>query len=392
MVDMLPAGTSVRTVLLRCVAVLAMLCAVIHFVVAGSHYQEYWLFGVFMVVVGWLQLVWAVAITTRPSRLLLAAGAAVNVGVIGVYVVTRTLGDVLGPTPDQVEPVGFGDMFCTLCEAAIVAVAVLLLLRPFDRRVTPRGMAAVMMPVSGLAMALLSFALVDGGPEMVMSMSPAGASAPAISLATTSPGGPVTLPDPNMQMEPGMKMASGACTGLPTRAQQTAAVDLVDTSWSAAKKYQSLAAATAAGFRPVTPSGRAVVHYINAANYLATARGGSILDPPAPQSLVYANTPNGAVLAAVMYIAPPRTSSEPDPGGCLTQWHVHTNLCFSRRALAVVGLADPSCPPDSVNRVSPPMLHVWFVPIPGGPTAVDATDAEVVRAAEEVGGPHNGTA
>jgi hypothetical protein len=38
------------------------------------------------------------------------------------------------------------------------------------------------------------------------------------------------------------------------------------------------------------------------------------------------------------------------------------------------------------------MMHVWFAPIPGGPTAVDAPDAQVVRAAEQVHGPHNGIA
>jgi hypothetical protein len=38
------------------------------------------------------------------------------------------------------------------------------------------------------------------------------------------------------------------------------------------------------------------------------------------------------------------------------------------------------------------MLHVWFVPSPGGPTAVGATDAQIVHAAEQVGGPHNGSA
>jgi len=27
------------------------------------------------------------------------------------------------------------------------------------------------------------------------------------------------------------------------------------------------------------------------------------------------------------------------------------------------------------------MMHVWFVPVPGGPTAIDASDAQIVRAA-----------
>jgi len=38
------------------------------------------------------------------------------------------------------------------------------------------------------------------------------------------------------------------------------------------------------------------------------------------------------------------------------------------------------------------MMHVWFAPIPGGPTAIDAPDSAVVHAAEKVGHPNNGTA
>jgi len=38
------------------------------------------------------------------------------------------------------------------------------------------------------------------------------------------------------------------------------------------------------------------------------------------------------------------------------------------------------------------MMHIWFVPIPGGPTAIDAPDRQVVQAAEHVAAPANGTA
>jgi hypothetical protein len=58
----------------------------------------------------------------------------------------------------------------------------------------------------------------------------------------------------------------------------------------------------------------------------------------------------------------------------------------------VVTAAHPTCPAGSQNHVTPPMMHVWFVPIPGGPTAIDAPDAQVVRAAERVASPANGTA
>ena len=143
----------------------------------------------------------------------------------------------------------------------------------------------------------------------------------------------------------------------------------------------------------MTPTGAPVVHYISAASYRSTVLGGPVLNYQAPQSLVYANTPKGAVLAAAMYITAPGGAT-PQPGGCLTQWHVHTNLCLTR-GLGVVGIEDaahPACPAGSRNRVTPPMIHVWFVPIPGGPTAVDAPDAQVVRAAEQVTSPANARA
>jgi hypothetical protein len=217
-----------------------------------------------------------------------------------------------------------------------------------------------------------------------MTGTPTPAAASPIKLATTSPAGDITTPTPMMKMEPGMAMANqAACTATPTKSQQQAAVTLVNNTWSqAGTTYQSLAAAKAAGYRPITPTGRPVVHYLSPSAYLATVHGGPILDTAQPQSLVYANTPKGAVLAAAMYMAP-KGATPPQPGGCLTQWHVHTNLC-TNRTQGVVALADPTCPTGSTNKVTQPMLHIWFVPIPGGPTAVDAPDAQVVQAAEQV--------
>lgn len=381
-----------RSALVWVIAIVASVPAMIHFAVAGDHFQEYWAFGVFMLVVAWLQLAWVVGVVVRPTPRLLAAGAALNMAVIVAYVVTRTVGDVIGPTPAAVEPVGLGDAVCTACEALVVIMAVLLTVGRFDRAVPRAGVLRASAAAAALAAVLLSVALVDGGPEMAMSMdessSPPSAS---ISLDTDSPAGPITMPAPDMQMAPGMQMADGSCTQSPTTGQQHAAVRLVDTSWTDARKYQSLAAAKTAGYRPVTPTGRPVVHYLNPANYRAILEGGQAIDPSAPASLVYANTPSGAVLAAVMYIQSPRAGSTSDPGGCLTQWHVHTNLCFAR-GQGVVGVTDPTCPAGSVNRTSPPMLHIWFVPIPGGPTAIDATDRQIVHAAEHVPSPRNPTA
>jgi hypothetical protein len=407
-------------VVLAGLAMLSVLAAVIHFAVAGSHFQEYWLFGVFMLGVAWLQLGWAAAALFRPTRLLVSSGAVLNAAVIVVYTLTRTVGDIVGPDPGDVEPAGFGDLLCTVAEAAIVAGCLWLLVTRVSRAVRRDQASLAAAAGAGVLAALLSVALVDGGPEMVMTAGPgpaasaagsgaaaagmAGMTSPGSSgrtgtmapvhLATSSPAGFITDPDPGMQMEPGMKMASPvACTASATAAQQRAAVQLVNASWRGAQQYRSLAAARAAGYRPITPSGLPVVHYLNPAFYRDTLLGGPVLDTSQPQSLVYANTPKGAVLVAAMYITTPRGAT-PQPGGCLTQWHVHTNLCL-RAGLGVVGVTGaghPACPAGSRNRVTPAMMHVWFVPIPGGPTAVDAPDAQVVRAAEQVAAPHNGTA
>ena len=391
------------------VAILSAATAVIHFAVAGEHFQEYWVFGVFMLVVAWLQAVWGAALVFRPARWLIASGAILNTGVIAVYLVTRTVGDVIGPTPNSVEPVGFGDALCTVLEAAVVVSCLWLLLSAKDWRVR-RVLVSVIPAVTGLATAvLLSVALVAGGSEMVMTAAAVTASmtashtrrmrmsmpqTAALRIPTTSPAGDVTMPDPNMQMAAGMRMASSVmCDATPTQAQRAATVRLVNASWRAARRFRSLDVAKAAGYVPITPPGLAVVHYLNYRYYLATARGGPVLNTAEPQSLVYANTPKGAVLAAAMYIAPPGRAT-PQPGGCLTQWHVHTNLCQTAFGV-VVGLVtagDPTCPAGSTNHVTPPMMHVWFVPIPGGPTAIDASDMQIVRAAERVGGFGNGPA
>jgi hypothetical protein len=385
-----------RRVALYCLAIISVATAVIHFAVAGEHFQEYWLFGVFMLVTAWLQLLWAIVVITRPSRLLLWCGVILDVGVVIVYIVTRTIGDVVGPTPNAVEPVGFGDAFCTVLEAIVAVSCLWLLFARAGRQVTRHRLVLTTAAAGAATAVLLSLSLVAGGPEMVMSMSASpstnmpGMQAPAIKLANATPAGDITMPDADMQMAAGMKMASPVpCTAAPTAAQQKAAVSLVNAAWLGASKYQSLAAAKAAGYRPLTPAGQAVVHYINPAYYLATLTGGPVLDTADPQSLVYANTPRGAVLAAAMYITAPHGAT-PQPGGCLTQWHVHTNLCLSRGR--VVAQEDPTCPAGSRNRVTPPMMHVWFVPIPGGPTAIDAPDAQVVQAAERVTAPHNGSA
>jgi hypothetical protein len=214
-----------------------------------------------------------------------------------------------------------------------------------------------------------------------------GSGATPLSLATTSPAGNITWPLAMGAMGSGMQMVTPNCTTEPTSQQQSAAVSLVDQTVAALTPFESLAAAKAAGYVPITPSGATVVHYANPA-YLNSPQ---TLDPGAIESLVYANTPRGAILVAAMYAMANNQVGQtpPMPGGCLTEWHVHTNLCFSNTTGVVVGVEHSgTCAAGSTNHVTQPMIHVWLAPIPGGPLAVDAPDAQVVAAAAQLPAPN----
>jgi hypothetical protein len=405
--DLSPNGQVVplRVIALRCLAIAGSVAAVIHFAVTSSHFQQYWAYGVFMLGAGLAQACWSVLAASRRGdrRAVLWTGLVLNLAIILVYVVTRTAGDVIGPGAGTAEAFGLGDGLCTALEAVVAVGCGALLVASADRPVPAARMIRAVAATGVAGAVVLGVALLDGGPEMGFgsaaamampggsSMSGASMSGASISLPTSDPAGNISMPDTSMIM-PGMAMASSAgCTATPSAAQQRAAVTLVDNSWSGAQKYQSLAAARAAGYVPITPTGHAVVHYLNRRYYLDTVMGGPVLNTSDPQSLVYANTPHGAVLVAAMYITGPGGPT-PQPGGCLTQWHVHTNLCLTRGLGVVATTGDGPCPSGSANRVTPPMIHVWFVPIPGGPTAIDAPDQQVVQAAERVSAPSNGTA
>jgi hypothetical protein len=69
----------------------------------------------------------------------------------------------------------------------------------------------------------------------------------------------------------------------------------------------------------------------------------------------------------------------PDPGGPLTAWHEHTNICVTPFGFEF-SLMSPTatCPFGAIDISVSPMLHVWIVDNPGGRFAVDI-DPKVVK-------------
>ncbi len=92
--------------------------------------------------------------TSRPSTLGFRIGAAVNVAVIGVWIVSRTTGMPLGPEPWQVESVGALDLAATAAEA-LIAVLCAAFLAGVTRRPGARWLPARFRGLHPVAMAVM---------------------------------------------------------------------------------------------------------------------------------------------------------------------------------------------------------------------------------------------
>ncbi|MFP5316830.1 MAG: hypothetical protein ACLGI2_00895 [Acidimicrobiia bacterium] len=163
----------------------------------------------------------------------------------------------------------------------------------------------------------------------------------------------------------------------PTLKQRRAAAKLVADTEAATAKYRNFAAAEADGF--VGPSNPTLTeHYAKAVN----TQDGKVLDPNRPEALMYTPTASGMVLVGVMYLMNVPGEFGPEPGGCLTRWHVHANVCFSVATFAPVSQLKEgeTCPPGEFRYIPPPALHVWFLDVPGGRFAPEVDAAYLAKA------------
>ena len=118
-----PPQSPARTDALAVAAVGSASAAAIHAAVIGAHFNETVAAGVFFVVVTLAQAAWAVWALARPGRLALAAGAVGNLGVVALWVLSRTVGVWTGAGV-EVEHVGLLDSVATGLEVVVVACCV----------------------------------------------------------------------------------------------------------------------------------------------------------------------------------------------------------------------------------------------------------------------------
>ncbi len=205
---------------------------------------------------------------------------------------------------------------------------------------------------------------------------------PAPTNATTTP---TTRHNTTTTVKPYDPSQSIDLSGFPgeSLAQTIAAEQLVRATLQDLPRYSTEDAARAAGYRTIGDAFTGDEHLVNWA-YLTDNH---VLDPMFPESLVYdtrcdgpsSNPCPGPRLEAAMFMLSlgQRFSDIPPLyAGPLTQWHVHSNLCFldlggSPDQKVVAGLTDGNgnCPAGEEKSVPVPMIHVWIVKNPCGPFA-----------------------
>jgi len=213
-----------------------------------------------------------------------------------------------------------------------------------------------------------------GRPRRAVRWGALGVAVPLLTLVTTSV---VWIDD--LARPDGQHAHAGALVqstnDVATPEQVAAAQRLYDETFAAITPYRDWHNAWAAGYRPGGPDNMPSTHWMNQ-RYLDA---GYVMDPRHPQGLVYANSKHGPVLLGAMFQMKRIGEFGPDPGGPLTAWHQHQNICVTPIGFEF-SLMTPTatCPVGAIDVSVPAMLHVWIVDNPGGKFAVDI-DSKVVK-------------
>jgi len=157
----------------------------------------------------------------------------------------------------------------------------------------------------------------------------------------------------------------------PTPQQHREAAAFARATKAVAKKFENPAVALENDYVPWVDSWKSIYHFVNYGNYYDWR----ILDPKRPEAFVYAHTLTGPKLIGVMYSMEDPKRKPPPMGGCITRWHTHPQ-CRSPIGYSHIWEADwGDCPPGwTDDGGSELMLHVWTVPMKGGPYAYHPDD------------------
>jgi hypothetical protein len=128
-----PAATSLSRPALVLAVVLSLATGWVHLAYAESHFESWWGYGVFFVGVGLGQGLLGAALLCRPTARVALIGVVGNLGVVLMYVVSRTDGVPLGPHANVAEKATTVDLLTTAGEIVLVVVLLAMLGRTAGR-------------------------------------------------------------------------------------------------------------------------------------------------------------------------------------------------------------------------------------------------------------------
>jgi hypothetical protein len=314
-----------------------------------------------------LQLAWGVLALVRGTRLVAALGLLVGAGALGGWALAKVTGIPFVAGLDVAEPVQTADgLAAGLALASVLALGAALW-PEHDAR--PRLRAPLPLLAVGVS-ALTVLGMVTAGSHAHAAGDGHGHGSAGTAAADHGHGTEDHVEDASaatVPYDPTRPIDLSGVEGV-TPEQQAAAENLIAVTLHGLPQWADPAHAEAHGFRSIGDGFTGTEHLVNEANMDDDV----ILDPDAPESLVYDTSGGGRRLVAAMYMLKRGTPLDeaPDVGGNLMQWHTHDDLCYDA-AGKVRGITDASgaCPAGLVKPVETPMIHVWLEPHPCGPFA-----------------------
>jgi hypothetical protein len=384
-------------------AVLSLGAAALHFAFAPGHFDESTAHGAFFIAIGWAQLVTAVLLLSNPSRKVVLQILVLNAAVVGVWLLSRTVGVPIGPEAGEPEPVGLPDALATLFEVVLVLAMGWRLL---DARanVSPRAarfgpllsIGAVLLVIGGTSAALTpEFAGEHhhGGAEETAAdghtHSQDGTEATADGTGATGDSAAAAVAGHDHPVTAGLTGTTPCeLSGPPASTAQVTDAEGHDhrgpfeqkpltfeerqalkgqqeIARTVADKYPTVADAEAAGYRMSTPYVPCIgAHYTNTALVVG-------FNPATPSELLFDGTNPDSKLVGLSYLLYNPGGAPAGFAGPNDIWHQHNangGLCFSNTNNVVIGgesMTEADCTARGGHKSELTdiwMLHDWIVP------------------------------
>jgi len=303
--------------------------------------------------------------------------------VIGVWVLSRRVGALVGPSASTVEPMGFPNILATVLEAVAVECCLLLLLRigATHRRRRTRWPAVVGVGAAlGVVAALVSYSLTPkftaahahdhgagttaaaGGGHTATHNDAAAHAAAAAALTGNTPcelSGPPASPSAEGHSHRGPLAQQPVDRAARDRLEQEQTI-----ARQVATKYPTAADAMRAGYGMSTVYVPCIgAHYTN----IPLAQR---FDPAAPSELLYDGTSPSARIVGLSYLVYHPGGAPDGFAGPNDVWHQHTfngGLCINANGVVVGNEGTSTAECRSRGGIKVPltdiwMLHDWVVP------------------------------